>query len=1134
VDKSKPLGQRLVEQGALTADARDLLEALVQKHLQLHDNDTGKCLAALRSVAAPGEQLPLIAKTDVAASLSFVEMSPATVGDPFATLPPPTKTGALSCANQRPAGHRFRVLRSHAKGGLGEVSVAFDEELHREVALKEIQAHHADADESRARFIREAEITGKLEHPGVVPVYSLGQYTDGRPFYAMRFIQGESLQEAIEQYHRPEKASRDPSERAVAFRRLIGRFVEVCNAMAYAHSRRILHRDLKPDNIMLGPFGETLVVDWGLAKPLDLNETPAQDGGEASPAAANDSAATQAGVALGTPQFMSPEQAAGQHDQLGPASDVYSLGATLYCLLTGRPPYEGNDVWAILERLRQGESPPPPRSVNRNVPRALDAICRKAMTRAVEARYSSARALADDLEHWLADEPVSAYRAPWHERLARWARRHRTWVTGAAALLLTAVVTLSISTVLIEQAREGEAAQRRLAAQRADAEAQAKESLERQLYFNHIALAERGFSANDMGRAAQLLKECPPRLRDWEWRYLNHRRFENALSLTGHRGFVFSVAFSPDDRRLATSSLDGTVKLWDAVTGQELRTLRPTLLPLPVVRVAFSHDGRQIAAAIASVLSPGAKIWDTASGKELFTLRGHQKDVLSVAYSPDGRYLATTSWDHTIKVWDPATGKELRTIRGHHQAINEAKFSPDGIHLATAAWDGSVKVWDVRTGQECFTCPGQGGEVWSVAYDRDGKRLASAHLDGTVKVWDAADGRELLSVTAHFAPVQSVAFSHDGHRLVSASWDRTIRFWDPVSGDEILSLRQHNDTVSSLAFSSDGQRLASTSWDGTVLVRSAASVIERAPHEIMTLQRHDGTICSVAYSADGQHLASAGWDGNVHIWDTRTGQNTRTLRGQGGMLIGVRFAQDGRRLAMGGADGVLQIWDAITGREIQTIRGPQPGCWSLAYSGDGQLAASAESYAGTVHIWEAATGRPISSVPGSMVGTLGLAFSPDHRHLASVGFDKAVKIWDVQSGALLQTFTGHNHFTENVAYRPDGKQLASASWDSTIRVWDAATGKELHTLSGHADRVFDVVYSEDGRRLASSSWDGTVKVWDAATGKELLTLRGHSGIVMSVAFSPDGRRLASCSGSRGRGEIKIWDLSVLDGERTGK
>jgi serine/threonine protein kinase len=344
-----------------------------------------------------------------------------------------------------PSRARFRVLRHHATGGLGEVYVAQDEELTREVALKEMRNEIAHDPQSRSRFLLEAEITGALEHPGVVPVYALGQYEDGRPYYVMRFIRGESLKEAIARFHAP-GAVQQPGERALEFRKLLGRFLDACEAIAYAHSRGVLHRDIKPANIMLGPYGETLVVDWGLAKPLDHSEKSAELAEPPlQPSSGSSLEPTEAGTAMGTPAYMSPEQAAGRLDQLGGASDVYGLGATLYHLLTGQPPVWGEHQASIFRKVIAGEIPRPC-SVQPRIPPALEAVCLKAMALEPGDRYLSPRALADDLEHWLADEPVSAHPEPWVRRLGRWARRHRPLVTGAAALLVTAVVALSIGT----------------------------------------------------------------------------------------------------------------------------------------------------------------------------------------------------------------------------------------------------------------------------------------------------------------------------------------------------------------------------------------------------------------------------------------------------------------------------------------------------------------------------------------------------------------------------------------------------------------------------------------------------------------------------------------------------------------
>ncbi|HET6881393.1 MAG TPA: serine/threonine-protein kinase [Pirellulales bacterium] len=461
-EREKCLGDLLAERGSLDGEARQLVDRLVEQRTKLH-GDAGQALATLDGAASLRAEMELL----VARLRGF------TVAGHEATLPvqPPAADEAraeLPTAGTISPELRFKLLRPHARGGLGEVYVAHDAELKREVALKRIRDARLDTPENRARFILEAEVTGGLEHPGIVPVYSLGTSDDGRPFYAMRFIKGESLKAAIERHHRANDAGRDESKRLLELRKLLARFIDVCNAIQYAHSRGVLHRDLKPDNIMLGDFGETLVVDWGLAKPIGVAEQPVVLGplGADEPATQPDdgepsngklgwstgTAPTQMGAAIGTPAYMSPEQASGSLDRIGVASDVYSLGATLYCLLTGRPPFDDDSLAKLLEHVRRGELRPP-RSVRANVPAALDAICRKALSLDPAQRYDSPRALAEELERWLADEPVTAHRAEWHERLARWARRHRKGVEAAGvALVLIAFVSVAAA-VLVHSAK---------------------------------------------------------------------------------------------------------------------------------------------------------------------------------------------------------------------------------------------------------------------------------------------------------------------------------------------------------------------------------------------------------------------------------------------------------------------------------------------------------------------------------------------------------------------------------------------------------------------------------------------------------------------------------------------------------
>jgi eukaryotic-like serine/threonine-protein kinase len=507
--KSRPLGAILIEQQALGQTEHALLDALVEKHLERHGNDPEKSLAALNSAGSAREALERVADPDVQASLGQVSVASVATDHPHATPghPPagPSEDGDLYATRAGSVGAstsnlRFRFLRPHARGGLGQVSVALDEELHREVALKEIQEECADDPASRIRFLLEAEVTGRLEHPGIVPVYGLGQYEDGRPYYAMRLIRGDSLKEAIERFHRAESPGRDPGERSLGLRELLGRFIDVCNAIAYAHSRGVLHRDLKPSNIMLGKYGETLVLDWGLAKPIGHKEkSTANEEPTLRPSSASGSAETVAGSAVGTPQYMSPEQAAGRLDLLAPASDVYSLGATLYCLLTGQAPFTDADVGVVIQKVQRGESPPP-RQVKRQVSPALEAVCLKAMALRPEDRYSSPRALADDIEHWLADEPVTAHRERMRKRVARWGRRHRTLVTAASVLLVTAVAALSTGLVLLGH-KQAEVVEERNAAQKARGQAEAVSKFYEE---NVLAAARPGGWAGGAGKDVTL------------------------------------------------------------------------------------------------------------------------------------------------------------------------------------------------------------------------------------------------------------------------------------------------------------------------------------------------------------------------------------------------------------------------------------------------------------------------------------------------------------------------------------------------------------------------------------------------------------------------------------------------------
>jgi serine/threonine-protein kinase len=537
---AKSLGQVLFERGLMSERRTLLLEGLVAEHIEQHGSIRAS-LAALRVEPSLRQELDRRDETELKESLSMLATRVAD-SDPQATPPTWQASGAwpVPTSEGRPSARpRFRRLRAHAKGGLGEVFVALDEELRREVALKEIQQQFADNADFRSRFLREAEITGNLEHPGIVPVYGLGCHGDGRPFYAMRFIRGQSMKEAIARFHKSDQTpGRDPTERSLALRELLGRFVAVCHAVDYAHSRGVIHRDLKPSNVMLGEYGETLVVDWGVARCLEVPQSEPR--GEAAPLSgtlSGDSAPTLMGQVVGTPGFLSPEQAEGRLDLVGPASDVHALGGTLYCLLTGRPPYAGTDGRS---QARRGDLVPASQ-LDPSVPPALEAVCARAMAVRPADRYATARMLAEEVQRWLADEPVQAYREPLPERLRRWSRRHRSLVSAGVVLLLAVAMGLAVGLWAVgrEQARTTRAL------------AESEQNLERALEAEAQATANLARAEANLKLARQAVDECFNVARDHP--LFQSPRLKEAKKLLLEKTLPFYRRFRsqrPDDRPL--------------------------------------------------------------------------------------------------------------------------------------------------------------------------------------------------------------------------------------------------------------------------------------------------------------------------------------------------------------------------------------------------------------------------------------------------------------------------------------------------------------------------------------------------------------------------------------------------------
>jgi len=589
------------------------------------------------------------------------------------------------------------------------------------------------------------------------------------------------------------------------------------------------------------------------------------------------------------------------------------------------------------------------------------------------------------------------------------------------------------------------------------------------------------------------------------------------LTLKGHTNAVTGVAVSPDGIRIATSSLDGTVKIWNAATGKEILTLHGH--SDAVWSVAFSPNGLQI---VTSSSDKTAKVWDAASGNVLVTLSGHTAGISRAVFSPiDGdTRVATASDDGTAKVWDAKTGRELLTLSGQSDSINSVTFSPDGTRIATGQANGIAKVWDANSGDELLTLSGHAGPVNSIGFSPDGMKLVTAGFDGTAKVWDAKTGQNLLTLTGHHnTTISSVAFSPDGSRLATSSTDTTVKIWDAVSGMELFTLAGHTDYVTGVAFGPDDNQLVTTSLDGT------AKIWDLTPsHELFGLPVYDDILSSVAISPDGRRLATAGQQ--VLIWDLVTGKLLFKLAGHTGFVHSAQFSPDGMRLATISEDETARIWDLKTRSELLKVlvgKSENANTMTVAFSPDGERLALTDKE-NTVTVWNAASGDELLTLKGHTAPITGIAFDPVGTRLATASDDGA-RVWEAATGKeLLKLKEAGSILT--VAFSPDGKRLATGHPDGTVIIWDVTTGQKLLLLFGHTRAIFSVAFTPDGSRLATASGDATVKIWDAGSGKELFTLFGHTGRVFDLAISPDGTRLAT-AGQDGISRVYLLNLKDL-------
>jgi WD40 repeat protein len=986
----------------------------------------------------------------------------------------------------------YDVSEVLGRGGMGVVYRAWQGGLGRWVALKMVHAGAQASPQVLARFKVEAEAVARLQHPHIVQVHDVGRHADS-PFLVLELVEGENLAQRVAGTPQPARWAAELVE-------------TLARAIHAAHQQGVVHRDLTPANVLLTADGTPKITDFGLAKLLL--------GGEGM--------GTMTGELLGTPSYMAPEQAAGRQREIGAATDVYALGAILYELLTGRPPFRAAAALETLQQVQTTEPVPPSRLVP-GLPRDAETVALKCLHKDPTKRYESAAALAEDLRRYRAGEPIVARPVGAPERAWRWCKRNPLVAGLTAAVLLLFVAGFAGVTWNYWGA---EAARR---------------ELESTLYFQRIALAHRELSVDNLRRALELLDQCPEGLRQWEWHYLTRLcRVEPLVLHDPGKAEVSSVAFSPDGERLASAGGDGTVKVWSTRTGKVIQTLDAQTDF--VFSVAFHPGGEYLASAGAN---REVSVWDLTTGKTVFTCPGYvglyYGTAYGVAFSPDGRWLAAGS-EGAVNLWDWRNHKLLHTLPGHGKQGISVAFSPDGRRLATGSSSGDVMIWHAETGDRLYTLVGHRHEVSAVAFSPDGRRLVSASFDRHLIVWDATTGLRVLTFRGHDGLVVGVAFSPDGRRLASAGQDKTVRLWDAATGREVLGLRGHTALSQCVAFSPDGRRLASAGRDATIRLWDATPVRGDEGQEALTFSQHAGEVLSLTFSPDGQRMASAGLappgrlDAPVEVWDVRSGEVSAEFTGHTEVVLSVAWHPDGQRIASAGRDQahdlfVVKVWDAATGRQAFSLPADVEMIRVVAFGPDGRFLVTGGANR-TVEVWDAQTGYKVGVLGAHDREIRGLAFSRDGRHLASASIDGAVKLWDATRLGEKQVARGpfHAHGAQvalRLAFSPDGKRLVVGGEENTVKIWDVPTGRELRTLRGHSGDVWAVAFSPDpgGRWVASAGEDSTVKIWDSHASTLLRSFRGHTGYIHDVAFSPDGRLLASASHDR---TVKLWDLTYLN------